>query len=199
MNSKLRLSDTDLIISIKTNKNLNSAIAFIYEAHFEYLSSLITNNSGSEQDAQDILQEVMVDFIRVVQSGKFREESSVKTFLHSMTRNCWLNELKKRNSAEKRDKVFERNRLQDDNSNETYEQRESKKKLLEVFNTLGDGCKKILTLFYFESLSMKEIVEQTNYENEQVVRNKKHKCFKTLVALVKNNVAIIETLKANSI
>ncbi|MFT3749548.1 MAG: sigma-70 family RNA polymerase sigma factor [Agriterribacter sp.] len=199
MNSKLRLSDTDLITSIKTNKNLNNAIAFIYEAHFEYLSSLITNNSGSEQDAQDILQEVIVDFIRIVQAGKFREESSVKTFLHSMTRNTWLNELKKRNRAEKRDKVFETNRLHDDNSNETYEQRESKKQLLDVFNILGEGCKKILTLFYFESLSMKEIVEQTNYENEQVVRNKKHKCFKELVSLVKNNVTIIETLKANNI
>ncbi|MCC6287634.1 MAG: sigma-70 family RNA polymerase sigma factor [Chitinophagaceae bacterium] len=199
MISKLRLSDIDLITSIKTNKNLNNAIAFIYQEHFEYLSSLITNNNGSEQDAQDILQEVIVDFIRVVQTGKFREESSVKTFLHSITRNTWLNELKKRNRTEKRDKVFELNRMQNDSGAETYEQRESRKQLLDVFKTLGEGCKKILTLFYFDSLSMKEIVEQTNYENEQVVRNKKHKCFKELVSMVKNNVTIIETLKANNI
>lgn len=199
MNSKLRFTDVELINSIKTSNNLNSAIAFIYQEHFEYLSSLIINNSGTEQDAQDILQEVIVGFIDVVQLGKFRGDSSVKTFLHSMTRNSWLNELKKRNRSERRDKIFEINRLEDNTGSETYEQRESKKQLLAVFDTLGEGCKKILTLFYFEDLSMKEILVQTNYENEQVVRNKKHKCFKELVSRIKQDVSIIETMKANSI
>lgn len=199
MNRILKFKDNELIQNIKGNKNLNATIGFIYQEYFEYLSSLITNNSGSEQDAQDIVQEVVVDFIRVVQSDKFREEASVKTFLHSMTRNTWLNELKKRERTEKRDKIFELNRIQDSSNSETFEQREARKQLLDVFNKLGDGCKKILTLFYFEELSMKEILEQTNYDNEQVVRNKKHKCFKELVLLIKDKPTIIETLKVENI
>lgn len=200
MNRILIFKDAELIQNIKNNKNLNAAIGFIYQEYFEYLSSFIITNSGSEQDAQDIVQEVIVDFIRVVQYDKFREEASVKTFLHAMTRNAWLNELKKRDRAGKRDKIFELNRVQDNSSADTgYEQRESKKLLLNIFNKLGDGCKKILTLFYFEELSMKEILEQTNYENEQVVRNKKHKCFKELVLQIKGNTTIIESLKVNNI
>lgn len=199
MNRILTFKDIDLIQNIKANKNLNAAIGFIYQEYFEYLSALIIHNSGTGQDAQDIIQEVIVDFINAVQRGKFREEASVKTFLHAMTRNTWLNELKKRGRSEKRDKVFELNRLQDNSSEDTYEQRESRKQLLDMFNKLGDGCKKILTLFYFEELSMKEILEQTTYENEQVVRNKKHKCFKELVSLIKNNATITESLKVNNI
>jgi predicted DNA-binding protein YlxM (UPF0122 family) len=58
------------------------------------------------------------------------------------------------------------------------EKREARKQLVAVFEKLGTSCKKILTLFYYENLSIKEILEQTTYENEQVVRNKKHKCLK---------------------
>jgi hypothetical protein len=42
-------------------------------------------------------------------------------------------------------------------------------------------------LFYYENLSMKEIVDYLPYENEQVVRNKKYKCLQQLTGLIKNN------------
>ena len=42
---------------------------------------------------------------------------------------------------------------------------------------------------------MKEILEQTDYESEQVVRNKKYKCLKQLEQMVNANPALRETLK----
>ena len=104
MKQNRQFSDDELMKSIKTNINLNDAIAFIYRQYFNYLSSLIIHNSGNMEDAQDIVQEVVVNFIETVRNDKFRGESSVKTFLHVMTRNTWLNELKKRNRAGRRDK-----------------------------------------------------------------------------------------------
>lgn len=200
MNIIRQFSDTELVDCIQSNVRLNDAIAFIYKEHFDYLSALIVYNNGNIDDAKDIVQEVIVSFIEIIRNNKFRGESSIKTFLHVMTRNTWLNELKKRGRSEKRDKVFEQVRLQDDSViTESIENREAKQQLLNVFETLGTSCKKILTLFYYENLSMKEIVDQTNYDNEQVVRNKKHKCLKELTVLVKNNTSIIETLKENNI
>jgi RNA polymerase sigma factor (sigma-70 family) len=200
MNIIRQFSDTELVDCIQTNARLNDAIAFIYKEHFDYLSALIVYNNGSMDDAKDIVQEVIVSFIEIIRNNKFRGESSIKTFLHVMTRNTWLNELKKRGRSEKRDKVFEQVRLQDDAAvTESIENRESKQQLLKVFETLGTTCKRILTLFYYENLSMKEIVHQTEYDNEQVVRNKKHKCLKELTILVKNNTSIIETLKENNV
>ncbi len=117
-----------------------------------------------------------------------------------MMRNTWLNELKKRGRDDKRNKVFEGGKIQhDDAVDKTIENREAKKQLMEVFGKLGDGCKKILTLFYYGNLSMKEILEQTNYDNEQVVRNKKHKCLKELTKLVQENGIVTENLKENFI
>ena len=56
-----------------------------------------------------------------------------------------------------------------------------------MLNGLGDACKKILTLFYYENLSMKEMVSHLHYENEQVVRNKKYKCLQQLTGILKEN------------
>lgn len=198
MEKSWQFSDSELINSIKSNTNINSAIQFIYQEHFVPLSSLITYNSGSSEDAQDIFQEVVVGFIECIRNDKFRGEASIKTFLHAMMRNTWLNELKKRGRSDKRDKIFEAGREQQDNTlNAVIENRESKQQLLAVFDQLADGCKKILLLFYYENLPMKEILEQTDYENEQVVRNKKSKCLKELTGFIKNNTIIVETLKRN--
>jgi hypothetical protein len=42
-------------------------------------------------------------------------------------------------------------------------------------------------LFYYENLSMKEMVDHLPYENEQVVRNKKYKCLHQLTEMIKDH------------
>lgn len=196
MKSNQQFSDSELIRCIKANTGLNEAIGFLYRQYFDALSAFIIHNSGTAEDAKDMVQEVIVNFIDTVRNDKYRGESSIKTFLFAMTRYTWLNELKRRGRSDKREMRFETNRTEESRDMEiTIEKREAQKQLIAVFEKLGAGCKKILTLFYYENLSIKEILEQTTYENEQVVRNKKHKCLKGLTSLVKNNVSIIENLK----
>ncbi len=109
-----QFSDAELIDCIQTNARLNDAIAFIYKEHFEYLSNLVVYNNGSAEDAQDIVQEVVVNFIdlsAIINSGELKYK---ETFLHVMTRNTWLDGVKKRGRSAKRDKTFETVRLQDE-------------------------------------------------------------------------------------
>ena len=73
--------------------------------------------------------------------------------------------------------------------------REGKAEVMRLVGELGETCRKILLLFYYENLSMKEILEATDYENEQVVRNKKYKCLKQLEQMVNENPALKQTLK----
>ena len=73
--------------------------------------------------------------------------------------------------------------------------RQSKADLMKVMDQLGENCKKILLLFYYENKSMKEIVTELPYENEQVVRNKKSKCLKKLEQLVTGNKNLYDQLK----
>jgi RNA polymerase sigma factor (sigma-70 family) len=156
----------------------------------------VVNNNGSWDDAQDIFQEVMIAFINLVKAGKFRGEASIKTFLYSLNKNIWLNELKKRGRAEVREMKYETAAdKMEPGMNSVLETRESNEELMKLMNELGETCKKILLLYYYENQSMKEILTSLNYENEQVVRNKKYKCLKRLEELVTENKPLYHQLK----
>jgi len=74
--------------------------------------------------------------------------------------------------------------------------REARSQVMTIVEQLGDACKKILVLFYYENLSMKEILEKTDYETEQVVRNKKYKCLKQLEQMIVTDTQLAENLQS---
>jgi DNA-directed RNA polymerase specialized sigma subunit len=74
--------------------------------------------------------------------------------------------------------------------------REMRHQLMQLVGDLGDTCKKILVAFYYENLSMKEILQQSEYENEQVVRNKKYKCLKQLEQMLVSKPGLANNLKS---
>jgi len=191
-----KLGDEELLAAIRQGSGLNNAIKSIYRDHFESMAWLIKNNNGSQQDAEDIFQEVLVSFIGLVQKDKFRGESTVKTFLFSMTRHTWLNELKKKGRSDVRELKYERAKDQQEvDVSHMIVEREAKKQVMDVVEQLGETCKKILVMFYYENLSMKEILEKMDYENEQVIRNKKYKCLKQLEQMITSNPSLSQTLK----
>ncbi len=174
-------SDAELLGILQTGADINPALRYLYRQHFSGLCHYIEQNHGNREDAEDIFQEVLVSFIELVRLNKFRGEASIKTFLYALNRNNWLNELKKRNRSQLRELKYEN--LKDNiepGMEDIISGREARKQVFELVDRLGAVCKKILLAFYYEKLSMKEILEQSDYENEQVVRNKKYKCLKQL-------------------
>ena len=195
MKSVAKYSDEELVDALVHKTGMNQAIRYIYQSYFEDLSSLIIHNSGTRQDAEDTIQEVIVTFIDIVRNGKFRGESSIKTFLVSLTRNLWLNNLRKKERSSARDVIFEKQREQVEyNMLEHMAEREKKKQVLLLLEQAGEMCKKILLLFYFQEMSMKEMVAHLPYDNEQVIRNKKSKCLQKLSEQLKNNPALLNSL-----
>ena len=183
--------DVQLIAAIGDEKELNKAILFIYQQYAKTVSSFIIHYGGSEQDAEDVFQETVVSFIDVVKKDKYRKEASVKTFLVSVAKNIWLNQIKKKERAGHREKQFEHGRDQKESDiSYAISDLEKRRQLRELVYKLGEPCRKILMLFYYENLSMKEIVDFLPYENEQVVRNKKYKCLQQLMVIMKENPAV---------
>ena len=74
-------------------------------------------------------------------------------------------------------------------------EKESGNQVLKLLAELGETCRKILVLFYYEDLPMKEILDQLDYENEQVVRNKKYKCLKQLEKMITDQPGMKNILK----
>lgn len=189
-------TDAEIIDNLSRNREVDSSLKFLYRSHYEFLGRYVVNNNGSWDDAQDIFQEVMVAFVNLVKAGKFRGESSIKTFLYSLNKNIWLNELKKRSRTQVREMKYEKASDKTEHSvNAALEAREANAGLMKVMGELGETCKKILLLYYYENQSMKEILTTLDYENEQVVRNKKYKCLKRLEELLTENKSLYHQLK----
>jgi RNA polymerase sigma factor (sigma-70 family) len=193
----VNFSDAELIETLKNERADSLVIRFLYRGYYGLLSNYIRQNQGSEQDAEDIFQEVIVAFIEIVKQGKFKGESSVKTFLFSLNRFTWLNELKRRSRAAMREEKYDsESDTADIDVSHLIVEREAKGMVMTMMDKLGDICKKILVAYYYNDLPMKDILPLVNYENEQVLRNKKYKCLKSLEQMLAADPALAQRFKS---
>lgn len=154
------------------------ALDLIYQKYYRMMVRLVVSNSGSEQEAKDIYQEAVVVFWQKAVSGKLVLTSKISTYLYSICLNLWRKELdrKSRHSNEESDtKEYQKHELN-----------EKTRIIHECIDRLGDTCKKVLSYYYFDGMSMKQIAEKVGFANTDTAKTKKYKCKKKLDALVKS-------------
>ncbi len=196
MTTRNIFTDAELVQAIRDKTDINRALLFLYDRYYRLLERYVLTNSGNEMDAEDLVQEVMVSLVDLVQQGKYRGEASVKSLLFTLARNHWITMLRKRGSDTKRNELFENERIhQEDNVSAYVLDLDAQQTLAALFERLGTACRTILTLFYYHNLSMKEILDQTDYGSEQVLRNKKHKCLKDMIGFVQSTPGLSESVR----
>jgi len=191
--------NSEYIVSALKDINIEQPVNELYQRYFENIVSQVCVNGGNREDGSDIFQDAVLILIEKVKSGQFKGNSSIKTFLSAIARNLWLFELRTRSRRKNRETLYTN---LEDTTTGTEEVFFSNKQHLDleiIFNEIGETCKKILTGFYYEEKSMKEILTEVDYENEQVLRNKKSKCMKKLKELIQNNNSLIQNLTPLSV
>ena len=89
-------SDEEVLHQIKNGNDQDGVIRHLYRSHFMAAAIYVKQNSGNQEDAEDIFQDTVISFIQLVQKDKFRGDCSIGTFMYTLVRNAWLNELKKK-------------------------------------------------------------------------------------------------------
>lgn len=175
------MKEKDSIIALlQTNKS--EAFKAMYLQYYRMCLYFIKQNNGSEIEAQDIFQEIMLIIYEQFVIEDKSIECSIKTYIYSINRNLWLNKLKEMNkkvSIHEFEDFLEVN--VDDRSIDLKQEDEKRFSILEnSLKQLGEKCKQILQLFYYEKKSMELIAEQLNYTNALNAKNQKYKCLKQL-------------------
>ena len=154
------------------------ALEELYKKYYRMMTKLVITNSGTEQEAKDIYQDAIIVFWQKATSGKLTLTSKISTYIYSICLNLWRKELerKKRFSNEEKDTP----------QYSDAEQQERIKIIRNCINQLGDTCKKVLTYFYYEKMSMTEIATRLGFANTDTAKTKKYKCKKKLDELVKS-------------
>lgn len=175
--------------------NIEAPIKKLYKENFEIVVASICNNGGNRDDGADVFQEALVLLIEKVRTGQFRGESSLNTYLFAIAKNLWLHALRTKGRRSKREKEFVMNEPIAIEPDKGQRFNGADKDLSHVMEQIGSSCKKILNGFYYEKKSMRELLAEFDYENEQVLRNRKSKCMKSLKHLIVSNPALHANLK----
>ncbi|BDD06606.1 RNA polymerase sigma factor [Aureibacter tunicatorum] len=178
---RLSYTDQQIIDAVLGRENIDKQIRFIYQEHFQVLKNMILRNGGAKEEAEDVFQESVIILIDSIKSGKFKGKSSLKSFLYGIGRNLWLVSLKEKSRFIVKD-VEEDDQIYEMNWNDIVQVNNEENILNKLFNTIGEPCHSLLIAYYYEGLNITEL--QRKYSdtlaNEQVVRNKKSRCLKTL-------------------
>ncbi len=179
--------------------NIEVHVRQLYENYFEGVVAQVCMNGGQRDDGADIFQEAVLVLIDKVKTGQFRGDSSIKTFLFAIARNLWLHELRTRSRRNNREVVYTNNEDKIKEPEMPFFEADNLAVLQKLLEQVGEPCQRILTGFYYEDKSMKEMLSEFNYENEQVLRNRKSRCMKKLKELLFTDSSLLKNLKSLSL
>ncbi|MDX2048893.1 MAG: sigma-70 family RNA polymerase sigma factor [Chitinophagaceae bacterium] len=183
------------IIKALQQPDIEKPVRELYDYYFEGIVAHICANGGSREDGADVFQDAVIVLIEKVKTGRFRGDSSIKTFLSAIARNLWLFELRTRERRKKRELFYMNGENNETTETGSFLDKDSRQDLQKVLAEIGDVCRKLLTGFYYEDKSIKELLAEFDYENEQVLRNKKSKCMKKIKELLSDNSTLLDNLK----
>lgn len=158
-------------------KGDETAIDVLYQNHYRMMVKMIVRNNGTEDNAKDIFQDALIIFWQKVRNKELTLTSKISTYLYSVCQNLWRKELtrKAKESKEEVDSAY----------TVDYEQEERVNAIRKCVESMGETCKNVLTLYYFDGLSMNEIAERMGFSNSNTAKTKKYKCKQELDKIVK--------------
>jgi RNA polymerase sigma factor (sigma-70 family) len=173
--AKTELHPDQMYIEGLANNN-SAVIQSIYKKFVPKVVAYIRNNSGDEDQAQDVVQEVLILLFNQAKAKKLQLTCPFDAYFFLLCKRKWLNELKK--SANKGVT------LQEDFTSTTESTQvmlaetelfDEKQQLFDLmFQKLGDKCKEVLQLS-FSLQSMEEVAKKLNV-TYGYVRKKKSLC-----------------------
>lgn len=190
MKISFRRSDKDIVASIREgNQRVMEDVYFKYRSEFVAWSR---NTFGiSSEDALDHYQDTLTVFFEKAMSGTLISiESSLKTYLFGIGKNMVRQQFEEINRMRRHEgALVEHYRFLSDNVEAEAVYDEARRQTRELFETIGDACKEILRLFYFEKRSMSEIAFIMKHKNEAVSRTTKKRCLEKIRSQIRKPLA----------
>ncbi|MDO6744584.1 sigma-70 family RNA polymerase sigma factor [Tenacibaculum soleae] len=173
----------DLTLQGDTN-----AFAFLVDKYKTMIFTLALKMVKSREEAEEISQDTFIKAFKNL--SKFKGESKFSTWLYKIGYRTTLDSLKKHKEKYSTDMIDEItfNKIKStENILEGIERKERAEIINNCILRLPVDERTILWMFYFDELSLKEIIAITNF-SEANVKVKLHRARKRLLSVIKQNV-----------
>lgn len=184
-------------------KKRNATVAYpaLHKLFFGFVRSYVFQNSGSDIEATDVFTETYMIVEKLVAEGRYIEQGNFKSWFMTIARRQWIDHLRKRPKwfllPDDPGILYDR---PDETPAEVWETAERQEKQYEIYlkclNTLGLPCREMLTRYYNEENSIREIALEMGYYNpdKKVVHKDKNR-FLTEDEKLHNAERVVITIK----
>ena len=149
------------------------------------IDNLQRRTTCSEQDAEDILMDAILNFREKALAGKLEYLTSFRNYIYTTCYNMWLVRYEKEKSARKKQPVVERYFYEAAEEIGEISAAEYKEEMLNISNKalemLDEKCRTIIKYFYLQKMKMDEIAKAMGFSGAAVAKTTKSRCFKKLV------------------
>jgi RNA polymerase sigma factor (sigma-70 family) len=178
------LSDDDIVSRIREGDE--NMLLLLYKKNLDKVKSYILRNSGNNEDVEDVFQECLIIAWQNIQNPSFTLQSQLDTYIFAICKNLWFKELRKKGR-------YVNDNFESTTPTETAEvfysgeQDDMAAALSKYMDQIGDVCKELLSLFYFEKWDMEKIAAKLNLANADTAKAKKYQCKKKLEELMRKH------------
>ncbi len=168
-----------------------------YDLYFQNVKRYVISNSGTDEDARDLFQDVLMVLFQKARNVNFVLSCSLGTFVYSVSRRLWLKELSRRRKMPQ-EFLDHENFVDLDSDIEIISDRNERMVFYRAcFEKLSEACRKVLALSA-EGRSIAEITVIMGYTSEQYTRNRRYRCKQYLIDQVKQKLDLNEVSYGNS-
>lgn len=181
-------SNNDQLYIDKVLSGDTNAFAILVDRYKDMVFTLALKVLKHREEAEEVSQDT---FIKAFKSLKnFKGTSKFSTWLYKIAYHSCLDRTKKYARAYQTDTIDEytENRIiSSDDTGRTIERNERAEAIEECMNLLPEDERTILWLFYYQEMSLKEMVEITSL-SESNIKVKLHRARKRMLAVVQEHV-----------
>lgn len=197
MSDSKKYSDEYLVRSLRSPEasTRDSALRYMYREFRAMARKFVAENGGSQPEADDIFQDALIALYEQVREGKFKGESSLRLYLYAICRNLWRKRWRKA-SHSLNDLEGMENMPDPVQGIEKKFETDSRARLVQaLLKKVGEDCRRIVTMYYYDRINMKDIMGRFGLSSEQVAKTKKYRCMQRLMALIQNDPGISRLAK----
>jgi len=172
-------NDIELIEALKQRDR--NAFKYLYKNYTRAIKHFIKTHAGQEVDAEEIEQNVIILLYEKIVSGQFilNEGTKLSTYMFAVGKNMWYKK-SGRTVSYKGEESFEETGEDFDFDGLFEPANEDEQKVISALKNIDPACKEILTLYYYDNKTMREIAEKMESITEENLRKRKYKCIQKL-------------------
>lgn len=140
----------------------------------EWVVQHVRQHDGDEQMGEDVFQETTILFDRNLREGRFRGESSVRTYFFGIAKQHWFN---RRRSLRKIEALENQQfaDVQGESSEQIFEQEERRLTVESILQAIGEHCQRVLALYKL-SFSNEEIARELGLSSPELAKKYAYRC-----------------------